>query len=144
MNFWLSMAVFLVPLWLGFSALTAWGRHLREKKILELRAMLHRERLASLEKGQAPPEADVEWDTITAFFQTLTPSVEEHLRLVAAVTGILGWLLIALGLGVCITFGLGADLMGERDLWKLGLIPAFAGAGLLVGLRWIGGSGKGG
>lgn len=105
------------------AGLAIWAKHLRESKRLALREMIHRERMAALEKGVALPELPPDPAPSSAAGQLGR----------AALLG--GLVLVFGGLGLLAALGRIPDTaeMGDlRDLASLGMLPIFIGFGLLL------------
>jgi hypothetical protein len=113
---------------LGGVALAIWARHLREAKKVALREMIHRERMAALEKGVELPELPGDVVGQERGAADGSPWVRSA-ALLAGVVLLLG------GLGLSVSFlliGPGTNVSDLSLLWPLGLIPAFTGVGLLL------------
>lgn len=116
---WALVVLFALAIAAG---LTVWARHLREAKRLALREMVHRERMAALEKGTALPELP----------NDPGPSGVDQLSRAALLGGLV---LVFGGFGLLAALGRVPDTpeMGDlRDLATMGLLPIFAGFGLLL------------
>lgn len=107
-------------------AMGAWllSRHLRDAKLVRLREMAHRERLAALERGLesvAPAADEFELEPRRSF---------PHERVARAA----GLVLTFGGLGQMAAFRMvprTPEMAGMQDLWTLGLIPVALGLGFL-------------
>lgn len=112
------------------AGLAVWSRHLREVKRVALREMVHRERMTALEKGTALPELPTDPEASGA---------DQLSR--AALLG--GLVLVFGGFGLLAALGRVPDTseVGDlRDLATMGLLPVFAGFGLLLFVildRWF-------
>jgi hypothetical protein len=111
---------------LTFAASFVYAQRLRHDRLLRHREMLHKERLAAIEKGlELPP---------------LAGANPEDARMPAqsALAAGLVLLLAGIGLTVALRFvpSTGNDGGGLHTLASFGLIPAFAGAGLLL-FSWM-------
>lgn len=105
------------------AGLLVWARHLKEGKRLALREMIHRERMAALEKGVALPELPAD----------PAPTGGSDYLTRAALLG--GLVLVFGGFGLLAALGRVPDTaqVGDlRDLATLGLLPVFTGFGLLL------------
>lgn len=110
----------------AFAALVVWARHLREKKRVEVREMVHRERLAALEKGQPLPEVPGE---------TATAGGADPAAWVGPAALLAGLALLFAGIGFAAAFGFTPntpETRGMQDLAAMGFLPAFTGLGLLL------------
>lgn len=108
------------------AALAVWARHLREAKRVAVREMLHRERVAALEKGQPLPEVPAE---------TGAADGGDPAAWIGRTALLVGLALLFAGIGFGAAFGLVPDTpetMGMQELAPLGLLPAFTGVGLLL------------
>ena len=122
---------------LGLGWIFGWAIiwYLRRKSVeanaLRLRDLLHRERLAAIEKGvplpEIPGESEAEADPLW-----LRPEAERMraawLRRVAL---ILGLFFLFGGLGMTAGFYFAPD-RGFYSVWTIGFIPVMSGAGLLL------------
>ena len=121
---------FLGLIWIfGWVAVWYLRRRAVENRSLKLRELLHRERLAAIEKGVPLPELPTEEEGDSVW---LRPEAERMravwLRRSAL---ILGLFFLFGGLGMCAGFYWAPD-RGFHGMWTLGLIPAMAGIGLLL------------
>lgn len=110
---------------------SAWllSRHVRDAKLLRLREMAHRERLAALERGieSSIPRPDE--------FELEPPRPFPLDRLVLGA----GIVLTSGGVGTMAAYRLiprTREMAGMQELWTLGLIPVALGLGLLL-YAWI-------
>lgn len=118
---WALAASVVAALWLSFRFVLL-ERQARRRG--EARELFHRERMAALEQGFVPPEE---------------PSLEEktgisRMRWESAMLG-LGIFLLCVGVGFMIGLRLvprTPEMLGMQELASLGLIPAMAGAGLVL------------
>jgi len=110
------------------AALAIWSRHLREAKRVAMREMVHRERMAALEKGQPLPEVPAE----------VASSIErgaDPVSWVGRAALLAGLALTFAGVGLLISFSLAAnrpETAGLGDLASMGFLPIFTGFGLLL------------
>lgn len=121
------IAIF-VPALLAAAALAVWARHLRESKRLAEREMVHRERMAALEKGAPLPE-------LLAGLRAPGEAPGNGRAWVAQAALLAGLTLLLGGVGLFVAFTMIADTpetAGLQALAPVGLIPAFAGLGLLL------------
>ena len=121
----------LVGLAWVFGWATIWylRRNAVESRALKQREMLHRERMAAMEKGVPLPEIPADDDAAPAWLQ---PEAE---RLRAAwlwrIALVLGLLSLFTGIGMCAGFYWAPD-RNFHAMWSIGMIPAMAGVGLLL------------
>lgn len=107
----------------------------QEKRFASARELLHRERMAALDQGLVPPEEP----------RIGEPGSRAPLSWQAAVLG-LGIVLLCAGVGFTIGLRLvprTPEMVGMQELASLGLIPALAGAGLVLFWYLLGRSGGG-
>ncbi len=134
----LILATILV---LGFVAASIVRRYLHAKQLLDLRRMVHQERMMAWEKGieqvtEAEPGSE----------HALAPVVDQRLvdLLRSSEMGMgneaggqrraalgVGLFLLCSGLGICVAFALSVE-DHTFEAWPIGLIPAMAGVGLLL------------
>lgn len=108
------------------AALAIWARHLREKKRVAIREMVHRERLAALEAGQPLPEASEPVGTAAA---------GDPAAWVGRAALLAGLALLFAGIGFAAAFGFTPatpQTVGMQELAPMGFLPAFTGLGLLL------------
>jgi hypothetical protein len=133
-HIWVLIGVFALALWAG---LVIWARHLREKKRLAVREMIHKERMAALEKGTDLSElpADLAHGAETGGENATTDPGHWIQRAALAA----GFLLILGGIGMGLGFQMLPSTPELRDLQAmapLGAIPILVGIGLLL-YGWI-------
>lgn len=131
----LSIAILV----LGVFGATILHRHLREAKLLRLREIRHKERMMAMEHNLAAPDTD------TARVDSLLGENEgaDSSRERMSGTAVHWVRLAALALGLtCLFGGVGAIpglyFLSDPELrgtWPLGLVPIFAGVGLLLFIR---------
>jgi len=113
--------------------------HLRDTKLLQLREMMHKERMIALERDIQLPndEADVLTEMLGRRPESDPPSAENRaakeraIRLVALCLGLTAFL----G-GIGLTFAL--HVQTDPDVagtWGIGVIPTMIGVGLLMFVR---------
>ncbi len=132
--FWWTLTFFV----LGLSAVATVQRHLREAKLVKIRSMVHKERMAALERNI--PIADVEPDAIDllrgdARAQDAADRVaRDDSRGVRLMALALGLTCLFLGIAIIPAFYYQAepDIQGT---WPVGLIPIAVGIGLLLFVR---------
>ena len=115
--------ILAVVLCLGWMAAGVARRYFQGRERMQLRQMLHEERLRALEAGQPAPDALEE-----PWLEIEEPWQPERLRLVALC---LGLFLLFAGLGIWGGFALATE---ERltQAATIGLVPVMAGIGLLL------------
>lgn len=121
------IAIF-IPALLAAAALAVWARHLREAKRVAEREMIHRERMAALEKGAALPE-------LPAGLQAPGEASGNGRAWVSQAALLAGLTLLFAGVGLFAAFTMipgTPETAGMQALAPIGLIPAFAGLGLLL------------
>ena len=124
----------VVALVLGLIGLNLLRRHLNEAKQLQLRKILHDERMKAMENGLSLPEAD------DAQLAGLLGPVGTPQGRGALFAGVLWVRLVALCLGAASVLGgagtaIAMYLVPDQEvqpMWPLGLIPIFIGVGLLI------------
>ena len=113
--------------------------HLRDAKLLQLRTMVHKERMTALERDIQLPadQADSVFDLLGGCAESAVPPVEiraaseRRIRLLALCLG-----LTALLGGIGLTFAL--YVQADPDVastWGIGVIPTMIGVGLLMFVR---------
>jgi len=121
---------------LGIIALGIWSRQLRLRRQMQLRDIVHDERMKAMDKG-VPFEA-LEHESITRELAQMTE--ETHTMGSNTNTSVLWLRLYALCLGLVFLFGgigvvAGFPLIGDaeaRGMWPIGFIPTLVGLGLLL------------
>jgi hypothetical protein len=111
--------------WAAFVLILMYLRNKKRQKTLEL---IHKERLAAMEKGIPMPEwpdYDVNGKSILAEGLRGGRSHNPKASLGA------GAVLVMIGAGICLAFYL-VGIAGLRPLWPLGLIVVFTGIGLFI------------
>lgn len=120
-------AVIVILTLCAWGALWVWARHLRERKRVAVREMVHRERLAALEKGQPLPEVPGE--------AAAGEAGSDGAAWVSRASLLAGLGLVFSGLGFAVAFALipaTPEMGGMRELAPMGLLPVFTGLGLLL------------
>jgi hypothetical protein len=133
---WLTLLLAaLVPV----AALLVVREHLKHKKRLEVRAMIHRERLAAIEKGLSPMEVQpASGDELVSGLHHgagFSGSPPFDPRLAGKVALGLGLVLLMGGIGYVVGFALvpeTRETVGMQALAPLGAIPALTGVGLIL------------
>jgi hypothetical protein len=109
------------------AGLLVWARHLKEGKRLALREMIHRERMAALEKGVALPELPAD---------PAPAGASDHLVRAARLGGLV-LLFGGIGLTAALFFiPLDPALEDLHHMASMGLLPFFIGLGLLL-YTWL-------
>lgn len=114
-----------------FGWVTVWylRRRALEARALKLRELLHRERLAAIDKGVPLPEIPAEEEVTPTWLRPEGERVRAAwLRRLAL---ILGCAALFSGIGMCLGFYWSPD-RGFHVMWTLGLIPAMGGIGFLL------------
>ena len=126
----------IVVLILGLIVASLARRHLREAKQLELRQIIHQERMKAMEHNLSLPETnDPQLSELFGGFGAAEPKGSGWLS-----ASVLWVRLVALCLGLAGFFGgIGTAFAMSKvkaedmsDFWTMGLIPAFVGIGLLI------------
>jgi hypothetical protein len=131
------MEVFAVILLvLGLAALALWSRHLREAKQMQIRKIMHDERMVAMEKGI--PFQELDHDGMARELTSLSEGsrmpeseMKKNLIWIRLAALCFGLLFLFGGIGVTAGFPLVGDAEA-RGMWPLGLIPALIGIGLLL------------
>jgi hypothetical protein len=109
------------------AGLLVWARHLKEGKRLAQREMIHRERMAALEKGVALPELPAD---------PAPAGASDHLTRAARLGGLV-LLFGGIGLTAALFFiPLDPALEDLHHMASMGLLPFFIGLGLLL-YTWL-------
>jgi hypothetical protein len=123
----------------GLAAITVLRRHLRESKQLELRQILHEERLKAMEHSLPLPDShDEHLSSLLAepgrFEGGSSRGLHGAVLWVRLVTLCIGLTLFLGGVGTALAM---ARLTDDevRGMWSIGLIPVFVGFGLLIFYR---------
>ena len=121
---------------LGLVALAIWGKHLRGAKQMQIRKIMHEERMIAMEKGI--PFKDLNHEGVT---RELAQMNEETRMLHSDTKRYVMWIrLSALCFGLLFLFGgigigVAFPMVGDaevREMWSVGIIPALIGIGLLL------------
>lgn len=121
-------ALLFIFLVLALVALALLRTYLVSKRRLQVRELVHRERMQAIERGTEIPDAEAVEELLDGSGSPMTSRISiVWLRLVALCVG-----LAALfgGVGMCVGFLLTNNDL--REIWSLGLMPAFVGFGLLL------------
>ncbi|MCP4898907.1 MAG: hypothetical protein GY906_18195 [bacterium] len=128
-------ALAFVILVLGLVGAGMWRRHLREAKQLQLRQIIHEERVKAMECELPLPGFDD--DELSDSLSLLSRSGPREDGLAASITWVrlvtlcLGLTLFLGGIGAAVGLSLVSDPEASGT-WPLGLIPVFVGLGLLL------------
>ena len=124
-----------VLLILGLVAAGIWRRHLRDAKLLRLREMVHRERMANVESNTTDEKTSQQLDEFLLEFaqgqpRSLNPAAAvAWARLVALCIGLAG---VFGGIGTAIGMFAVTSEPEISGMWSMGIIPITVGLGLLV------------
>jgi len=128
---WTVVVLALLAAW---AALGVLNLHLRQRHRLRLREIIHRERMAALEKSVPLPELDPALDD--AFLESMGVSPADRALQKARIGALAAGLVLILGgIGFVIAFLLIPETpqtLGMREEASLGLIPFFLGLALLL------------
>lgn len=129
-----TLAVILLIL--GLVALAIWSKHLRDGKQMQIRKIIHEERMTAMEKGI--PFEDLDHETMgrelaqmsekARILEADTSNYMTWIRVCALCFGLL-FLLGGIGIAVGFQFVHDAEVQG---MWSVGIIPALIGLGLLL------------
>jgi len=124
--FWAAFGL----IWIfGWVAVWYLRRRAVEARSLKLRELVHRERLAAIDKGVPLPEIPLEEEADSAW---LRPEAERvRTAWLRRVAFLLGLFFLFGGLGMAAGFYWAPD-RGFNAMWTLGFIPAMSGIGLLL------------
>lgn len=121
---------------LGLVALAIWSRHLRDAKQMQVRKIIHEERMRAMEKGIAIEDLvhegmARELAQMTEGARIPGSDAKSYMMWIRVSTLCLGLLFLFGGIGVTASL----PLVGDPEfqvMWPLGLIPALIGIGLLL------------
>jgi hypothetical protein len=120
---------------LGLVAAAIWRRHLRDAKLLELREMIHKERITNMESHPPDAAASRQLDELLldmASREPRAPNAASALMWVRLVALCIGLASVFGGIGMAVgMFAVTAD-PEITGMWSMGIIPAAIGLGLLV------------
>lgn len=123
----------IVLIWVfGWAVIWLQRRKAHEALTLKRREMLHRERLAAIEKGVPLPELPSE-EEVPEWLSVETDRVRA--RWLLRISLALGLVAITTGFGLCLGFYWSPD-RGFHGMWTLGLIPILGGVGFLLFWRF--------
>lgn len=124
--FYVIVGLFWIFAWVGVWLVR---RRAVEARALKMREMLHRERVAAIEKGVPLPELPVESEAVSTW---LDPEAERLRSMwLKRVSLVMGFVFLFTGLGICAAFFWAPD-QGFHGMWTIGMIPAMAGVGFLL------------
>lgn len=104
-------------------------KSLADRERLQVREMIHRERMAAMEKGLPIDEIKLE-DTAMPEI-TMTSSRADTVTWIRFTALFLGLAFFFGGIGMTVAFRIAPDY-GFNEIWSIGLIPALTGLGLLI------------
>ena len=104
-------------------------KSLADKERLQLREMLHRERMTAMEKNLPVDELNLEDMAMPEV--TLTSTRGESIAWIRITALFLGLAFFFGGIGMSLGFRIAPE-EDFNDIWSLGLIPALTGFGLLI------------
>jgi hypothetical protein len=131
--YWVLFGLVLI---FGWAGLAFWAKHLRSKQRSRYREMIHKERMAAIDKGiplgEIPEGGEMDAVVDQAHEGTGNTQAVRWVRL-----GSLGFglLLLFFGVGFFIALNIIPDAPSTRDMQgiaSLGIIPALSGLGLLA------------
>ena len=131
--YWVLFGLVLI---FGWAGLSIWAKYLRNQQRSRYREMVHKERMAAIDKGiplGEIPEGE-EMDTIVAPERESTGNTQ-GVRWVRLGSLGFGLTLLFFGVGFFIAFNLVPNTPNLRDMQgisSLGFIPALSGLGLLT------------
>ncbi len=104
-------------------------KSLADRERLKMREMIHRERMAAIEKNLPLEEMGLE-DTAMPEV-TMTSSRNDPITWIRFTALFLGLAFFFGGIGMSVAFRIAPE-PGFNDIWSLGLIPTLTGFGLLI------------
>lgn len=124
--FWSVLSLFWV---FGFAAFWLVRKRALEAKTMQLREMLHQERLMAIKEGVPLPEIPDLEEPLSAWLTLEAEQVRATwLRRLSLIVGLVA---VTTGVGMCAAFYWAPD-RGFHGMWTLGLIPMLAGVGFLL------------
>ncbi len=126
----------VILLILGLVALAVWSKHQREAKQMQIRKIIHEERMTAMDKGISFEDLDHEAITLELTqmnekARMLAPDRLSYMLWIRMSALCFGLLFLFGGVGVAVGFRLVNDPEFE-PMWPIGLIPALIGLGLLL------------
>ena len=125
-----------VLLVLGLVGLAIWGKHLREAKQMQIRKIIHEERMIAMEKGI--PFEDLNHEGMARELEMMTDSTRlqesgarRQVMWIRVCALCFGLLFLFGGIGVVVGFPMIED-PEFQTMWPMGLIPSLIGLGLLL------------
>lgn len=104
-------------------------KSLADKERLQLREMIHRERMTAMEKGmQIDP---LKLEDVTMPEMPVSSSRGDAVTWMRFTALFLGLAFFFGGFGIALAFHIASD-RGMNEMWSIGLIPALTGLGLLI------------
>lgn len=124
---WTILAAVVIAAW---AILLLVNHHSRTQAVNRAREMLHRERLAAIERDLPPPElTGDEWEAATPMIDDSTSALLR--RAIPRFFLAVGVLSVFIGLGAVAAFGLAPDEELQK-IWSVGLLPLLFGVGCLL------------
>lgn len=121
---------------LGLVALAIWSKHLRGAKQMQIRKIIHEERMIAMEKGI--PFEDLNHEGMARELQNMNEGpgmlgsdTKRQVMWIRLSALCLGLLFLLGGIGVTAGFPLVGDAE-IQEMWSIGFIPALIGFGLLL------------
>lgn len=107
------------------------------KIVEQIRQMLHKERLAALEKGQPAPDGSFDEALLAYFAEGGRDALDQRGRRRQARAWAITLILLGLGwMAATLLIPLTAPIAWLRDAFGFGLIPLLLGVGILVNSYW--------
>ncbi len=120
----------VVMVWVfGWAVIWLLRKKAREALTLSRREMLHRERLAAIEKGLPMDELPPEEEEAVPWFSAEVDRLRN--RWLLRISLVLGLVAVTTGVGICLGFYFAPD-RGFYGMWSVGLIPLMGGFGFLL------------
>jgi len=120
----------------GLAGLAIWSRHLRGAKQMQIRKIIHEERMTAMEKGISFD--DLQHETmageLAAMSEKRSPRLSESantMMWIRVATLCFGLLFLLGGIGTAVGLRL-VDDAEYQVMWPLGIIPSLIGFGLLL------------
>ncbi len=120
---------------LGLVAAAIWRRHLRDAKLMKLREMIHRERMATMESKPTDGVENRQLDEQLldmAKEEPRTPNPEAALMWVRLIALCIGLASLFGGVGLAVGMYAVTSDPEITGMWSMGIIPSAIGLGLLV------------
>jgi hypothetical protein len=121
---------------LGLVALAIWSKHLREAKQMQIRNIIHKERITAMEKGISIEDLNHdgmarELAQMNEEARTQESGTKKKMMWIRVSSLCFGLIFLFGGIAVAAGFPLVEDVE-VQGMWPLGLIPALIGLGLLL------------